>query len=182
MLLVVIMALFAKIPHRLKTLLKVVLCVATVSLALLLINAYQNKPVSILKHNVTAKMQKNRVAYHVDKSHAMTACGDNMFISPSGCLPCPNGTFSFPGWTECKPFLDCSEIARQVHLKQNAFRGITKVKWKAEWNGHEVVYMKCACKSCKARCLRGMTRMEMFQGPFVTRLIGRCYDKLEVSN
>ena len=96
-------------------------------------------------------------------------------------MPCPNGTFSFPGWTECKPFLDCSEIALQVHLKQNVFRGITKVKWMAEWRGHEVVYMKCASRGFSKRCLRGMTRMETFQGPFVTRLIGRCYDKQEVS-
>ena len=117
MLLFFLMALFAKIPHRLKTLLKAFLCIAAVSLALLLINAYHIKPVGILKYNVTAKIQRHGVAYHVDKPHAMTACGDNTFISPSGCLPCPNGTFSFPGWTECKPFLDCSEIASQVHLK-----------------------------------------------------------------
>lgn len=181
MLLVAMMAFFAKIPHRLKTLLKAVLCIATVSLALLLINAYYNKPVGILKYNITVETQKNGVAYHVDKPHAMMACTDNMFISRSSCVPCPNGTFSFPGWTECKPFLDCSEIALQVHLKQKVFGGITKVKWMAEWRGHEVVYMKCASRRCEKRCLRGMTRMETFQGPFVTRLIGRCYDKLEVS-
>lgn len=182
MLLFVLMALFAKIPNRLKTLLKAVLCIAAVSLVLFLINTYHNKPVGIVKYNVTAKIQRHGVAYHVDKPHTMRACGDNTFVSPSGCLPCPNGTFSFPGWTKCKPFLNCSEISRQVHLKQQGFRGVTKVKWMAEWKGHQVVYMKCACKRCKGRCLRGMTRMEMFQGPFVTSLIGRCYDKLEVSN
>ena len=181
MLLWVVMAIFAKIPHRLKTLLKAVLCIAAVSLALLLINAYNIKTVGILKYNITAETQKHDVAYHVDKPHAAMACMDNTFISRSRCVPCPNGTFSFPGWTECKPFLDCSEIALEVHLKQKVFGGVTKVKWMAEWRGHEVVYMKCACGRCKSRCLRGMTRMETFQGPFVTRLIGRCYDKLEVS-
>lgn len=180
MLLVVIMAFFVKIPHRLKTLLKAVLCITTVSLALRLINVYHNKPPDILKYNITAETQTNGVPHHVDK-HAMMACGGNMFISHNGCLPCPNGTFSFPGWSECKPFLNCSEIALQVHLKKKGFGGITKQKWMAEWRGHKVVYMNCPRASCKQRCLRGMTRMETFQGPFVTRLIGRCYDKLEVS-
>ena len=180
MLLVVIMAFFAKIPYRLKTLLKAVLCIITVSLALRLINVYHNKHISNLKHNITAEMQTNGVADHVDK-HDMMECADNMFISPNGCLPCPNGTFSFPGWSECKSFLNCSEIALQVHLKKRGFGGVTKQKWLAEWRGHKVVYMNCPCAGCKKRCLRGMTMMETFQGPFVTRLIGRCYDKLEVS-
>lgn len=180
---VVIMAFFAKISHTitLKTLLKAVLCIATVSFAFLLINVYHIKSVHIFKRNVSTERQTNGVvADHVDNINAME-CTDNMFMSPMGCLPCPNGTFSFPGWSECKPFLNCSEIAFQVHLKRKGFRGVTKHKWMAEWRGHEVVYMNCSSHGAMKRCLRGMTRMERFQGPFVTRLIGRCYDRLEVS-
>ena len=182
MVLVVTMAFFAEIPHRLKTLIKAVLCIATISLAFRMINMYHNKPVRLLRRNITTETQTSGVAGHVNKN-AMMECADNMFTSPNGCLPCPNGTFSFRGWSECKTFLNCSEIAFQVHLKQKEFGGITKQKWIAEWMGHKVVYMNCSrrAEGIKKRCLRGMTRMETFQGPFVTRLIGRCYDRLQVS-
>ena len=43
-------------------------------------------------------------------------CSSNMFASRKGCFPCPLGAFSFPGWSECKPWLNCLEIALEVHL------------------------------------------------------------------
>ena len=46
------------------------------------------------------------------------ACFDNAFLTPSGCITCPNGTFSFPDWSECKLFFNCSEIIHQVYPKR----------------------------------------------------------------
>ena len=57
---------------------------------------------------------------------------------------------------------------------------MVKEKWLADWKGHRVVYVNCSRARVKMQCFRGMTRMEQLQGPFVTRLIGRCYEKLEV--
>ncbi|KAL9976148.1 hypothetical protein ACROYT_G013405 [Oculina patagonica] len=97
-----------------------------------------------------------------------------------GCLPCPRGTFSFSGWSECRPWLNCSEIALQVHAREQIPGGMIKGTWLADWEGHQVVFVNCSRPSFKRICLRGMTWMERLQGPFVTRLIGKCYDKQEI--
>ena len=174
---------FAMMRYRPKSLCKVVLCLATVSLALLFgISVYVGTPTSTLEFNVTSNgTQTDGVAYRVKKQAIVAACSEGMFISPNGCLPCPNGTFSFPEWTECKPLLNCSEIASHVHGKQRILGGFTKQIWLAEWKGHEVVYLTCLRPSARKRCLRGMTLMEKLQSPFVTRLIGKCYERFEVS-
>ena len=181
MLLMIMMALFAKIPYRLKFLCKVVLCVALVFLVLILIYAYDGDPAATL---ITSdEKQRDNVPRHV-KKQAITSCSDNMFISRDGCLPCPNGTFSFSGWRKCEPLLNCSDIALEVQNRQRIHGGLTKQLWLAEWRGikvNKVAYLKCKGAGVKTRCLRGMTRLEKLQSPFVTRLIGKCYENLEVN-
>ncbi|KAJ7337125.1 hypothetical protein OS493_009977 [Desmophyllum pertusum] len=109
------------------------------------------------------------------------ACSDNTVLAPEGCLPCQNGTFiSFSGWSECEPLLNCSNIALHVHPRKRIFGSFTKQIWLADWKSHQVIYMNCSRPFLKTKCLRGMTRLEQLQGPYVTRLIGRCYDKLEM--
>ena len=134
-----IMILFlTMIRYKPKSLCKVVVFLTTVSLALLFaINAYLFMPIAsfnfyITSNNVT-QLQTNDVAYHVKKQANSTACSEGMFLSPNGCLSCPNGTFSFPGWSECKPFLNCSEIATQVHNTRRIPGGFTKRISLAEW-------------------------------------------------
>ncbi|KAL9975561.1 hypothetical protein ACROYT_G012736 [Oculina patagonica] len=179
MLLIILMAFFARIPHRLKCLCKAVLCIAIVFLALILIFVYNSEPAGILPLITSDETQPDSVPRHVKKQVIM-ACSDNMFISLEGCLPCPNGTFSFSGWRKCEPLLNCSDIALQVQNRQRIRGGFTKNIWLADWKGHEVVYLKCKSEGVKTRCLRGMTRMEKLQSPFVTNLIGKCYEKLEI--
>ena len=179
MLLIIMMAFFAKIPHRLKSLCKAVFCIAIVSLVFILIYVSNNEPAGIL--SISDETHTDNVAYHAEKQ-AIVTCSANTFISRESCLPCPNGTFSFPGWRKCEPLLNCSEIALQVQNRQRMHGGFTKQLWLAEWKGHQVAYLKCKRLGVKTRCLRGMTRMEKLQSPFVTRLIGKCYEKLEVNN
>jgi len=182
MLLMIMMCSLTKIRNRPKSLCKVVLCLTTVSLALLfVISAFLRTPIATLSIFTSNGTQTNGMAYHVKKQANATACSEGMFISPNGCLPCPNGTFSFPGWTECKPFLNCSEIASQVHSRRRILGGFTKQIWLADWKDHEVVYLKCLRPGVTKRCLRGMTILEKLQSPFVTRLIGKCYENFEVS-
>ena len=175
----------AKIRYRPKSLCKVVLCLGTVSLTLLfVVRGYLGTSIDTLSFNFTSsRTQTDGVAYHVKKQANAAACSEGMFVSPNGCLPCPNGTFSFPGWTECKPFLDCSEIASQVHSKRRILGGVTKQIWLADWKDHEVVYVKCLRPRVRQRpCLQGITILEKLQSPFVTRLIGKCYESFEVSD
>ena len=158
-------------------------CLATVSLALLfVVSAYVcGTPIVTLNGFKGNETQTNGVAYHVTKQVNATSCSEGKFISLNGCLPCPNGKLSFPGWTECKPFLNCSEIATQVHTRRRILGGFTKQIWLADWKDHEVVYLKCLRPGVTKRCLRGMTNLEKLQSPFVTRLIGKCYENFEVS-
>ena len=174
----------AKIRYRPKSLCKVVLCLGTVSLTLLfVVRGYLGMSIATLSFNFTSsRTQRDGVAYHVKKQANSAACSEGMFLSPNGCLPCPNGTFSFPGWIECKPFLDCSEIASHVHSKQRIIGGATKQIWLADWKDHEVVYLKCRRPRVQKHCLRGMTILEKLQSPFVARLIGKCYESFEVSD
>lgn len=183
MLLLIMMGSLAKIRYRPKSLCRALLCITAVSLAFLfVICVYLGTPFGTLNFNIMSnRTQTDGVAYHASKQAIAAACSDNMFISPNGCLPCPNGTFSFPGWTECKPFLNCSEIALQVHSRRRILGGFTKQIWLADWRGREVVYLKCLRPSVTKRCLRGMTRLEKLQSPYVTRLIGKCYENFEVS-
>ena len=172
-----------KIRYRPKSLCKVVVCLTTVTLTLLFgIRAYLGKPIATLNFDITSNgTQTDGVAYHVKKQGIAAECSESKFISPDGCQPCPNGTFSFPGWTECKPYLNCSEIASHVHSKRRILGGFTKQVWLADWKDHEVVYLKCLRPGVVKRCLRGMTTLEKLQSPFVTRLIGKCYERFEVS-
>ena len=178
----IMMCSLTKIRNRPKSLCKVVLCLTTASLALLwVISAYLGTLTPSLNFDITINgTQMHGVVKNVQKQANATPCSDGMFISPNGCLPCPNGTFSFPDWTECKPFLNCSEIASQVHSKRRILGGFTKQIWLADWKGHEVVYLKCRGGAMQ-RCLRGMTMLEKLQSPFVTRLVGKCYEHSEVS-
>ena len=180
MLLIIMVALFARTPYRLKLLCKVVLCVAIVFLVLILIYAHDGEPTGTLI--ISYNRQTDNVPRHL-KKQAITSCSDNMFISRDGCLPCPNGTFSFSGWRKCEPLLNCSGIALEVQNRQRIQGGCTKQLWLAEWRGlkvSKVAYLKCKSAGVKTRCLRGMTRLEKLQSPFVTRLIGKCYENLEV--
>lgn len=111
------------------------------------------------------------------------ACSSNTFATREGrCLPCPRGKFSFPGWNECRSWLNCSQIALQVHATRRFHHGITKRVWHANWNGYQVVFINCSEKDAVKReqCSRGMHNMEKLQGKFVTRLIGSCPEKLQI--
>ena len=112
------------------------------------------------------------------------ACSSNMFATRQGCVPCPNSTFSFPGWSECMPWLNCSQIALQVHPIKRMTGGVTKLVWRAHWKGNQVVFINCSATNARKRksCANGMSIMEQIQGEFVTRLIGRCPEKLQVSH
>ena len=164
-----------KIQNRLKTLLRVIYYYCTVSLVLLYIYVYYGYINGTLEINDGIK--QNTVALHAQN---ISSCSDNTFPTTKGCAPCNNGTFGFSGWSECNLLLNCSDIALQVHLKERIFRGMVKEKWLADWNGHHVVYVNCSRTGVKTKCFRGMRRMEQLQGPFVTPLIGRCYEKQEV--
>ena len=164
------------LQNRLKLFLRLIHYYCTVCLLLLYIYVYYGYINGTLEIN--DKIKPNMSAFHAQN----ISCSDNTFPTPGGCVPCNTGTFGFSGWSECKPLLNCSDIALQVHLKKRVFGGVVKRKWLADWKGHRVVFVNCSSNSArvKTKCLRGMTRMEQLQGPFVTRLIGRCYEKLEV--
>ena len=110
------------------------------------------------------------------------ACSSNMISTREGCVSCPRGTFSFPGWSECTPWLNCSEIALQVRPTRRFHHGITKLVWHAEWNGYHVVFINCSARDALKRehCSKGMSNLERIQGQFVTPLIGSCPEKLQV--
>ena len=163
-----------KLQNRLKLLLRVIYYYSTVSLVLLYIYVYYGYING--SYEINNEIKQNTEAFHTQN----ISCSDNTFPTPSGCAPCIKGTFGFSGWSDCKPLLNCSAITLQVHLRERIFRGMVKEKWLADWKGHRVVYLNCSSTRVKTQCLRGMTRMEQLQGPFVTRLIGRCYEKLEV--
>ena len=111
------------------------------------------------------------------------ACSSNMSTTRESCFPCPLGTFIFSGWSECTPWLNCSQIALQVHPIRRLTGGVTKPVWLADWKGYQVVLINCSATGGVKRksCTKGMSIMEQIQGEFVTRLIGRCPEKLEVS-
>ena len=112
------------------------------------------------------------------------ACSSNMFATRQGCVPCPNSTFSFPGWSECMPWLNCSQIALQVHPIKRMTGGVTKLVWRAHWKGNQVVFINCSATNARKRenCANGMSILEQIQREFVTHLIGKCPEKLQVSH
>ena len=165
-----------KIQHWLKLLCRVIYYSSTLSLVLLFIYVYYSQVIGTLKISDAIKI--NPVAFPATKEQNMT-CSDNTVLTREGCLPCPNGTFSFSGWSECEPLLNCSDIALHVHPRK-LIRTYMKEIWLADWKGHQVIYVNCS--RSKTICLHGMTRLEQLQGPYVTRLIGMCYNKIVVSS
>jgi len=62
--------------------------------------------------------------------------------------------------------------------------GVTKLVWRAQWKGNQVVFINCSATNARKRenCANGMSNMEQIPGKFVTRLIGRCPENLQVSH
>ena len=112
-----------------------------------------------------------------------SSCPANKYKSREICLPCPRGHFSFRGWSKCRAWLNCTAIFLEVRSEAHSIGGYTKVNYIADWSGHRVVYSKCSRngREFKERCMHGMRMTEQLQSDFVTRLIGVCYEKLEVS-
>ena len=162
--------------NRLERLCRAIYCSGVIFLVFLYIYVFFGHITSTLETG--NKIKRYPAAFHTNTRNI--TCSDNTFPTRDGCEPCPNGTFSFPGWRKCDSWLNCSDIAFQVQNRQRIQGGFTKQLWLAEWKGHKVAYLKCKGAGVKTRCLRGMTRLEKLQSPFVTRLIGKCYEKLEV--
>ena len=163
--------------HRLKQLCRAIYYSSVIFLLFLYIYVYYGHITSTLE--IRNKRKRNPTAFHTNTRNI--TCSANRFPTRNGCEPCPNGTFSFPGWKKCEPFLNCSDIAFQVQKEKELRGGLTKQLSLADWKGHKVAYLKCKREGVRTRCLNGMTRLEKLQGPFVTRLIGKCYENLEVS-
>ena len=165
-----------KMQYNLRRLLRAIQCLSTAALVIFIIHVYfirsgtQSDGASI-KNNATTLVPSRMV------------CLSNTFATRKGCMPCPQGTFSFPDWSKCTPWLNCSQIALQVHPTTRILRGATKLLWRAEWKGHQVVFVNCTPIETNrgGRCARGISIIERIQGEFATRLIGTCPDKLQVS-
>ena len=167
-----------KIQRRLRLLCRVMIIYSSsaVLLVFLVYCVYYSQLIGTLKISDKTEMATTFTTKDQNK-----ACSDNMFLTLEGCLPCPNGTFSFSGWSECEPLLNCSNIAFHVHPINRIKGAFTKQIWLADWKGHQVIYVNCSRTKFKKRCLFGITRLEQLQGPYVTRLIGLCHDTVEVS-
>lgn len=109
-------------------------------------------------------------------------CPSNTVPALEDCAKCPFGTFSFAGWSECKPWLNCSQISQEVQSTSRFHHGVTKLVWHARWNGHHVVFVNCSTRDAVKRdhCSKGLSNLEQIQGEFATRLIGSCHEKLQI--
>ena len=166
-----------KMQYSLKGLCRASQCFTTVCLVVFIIYVYLTI-VGVPKNRIP---QRGSALVPVPRR---AACSSNMFPTRDGCVPCPHGTFSFPGWSECTPWLNCSEITLQVQPRQRIRGGFTKPILLADWKGYKVVLINCSAAGRRKRnsCANGMSIMAKIQGEFVTRLIGNCPDKLQVSN
>ena len=165
------------IQRYLKRLCRAIQCCSTVGLVIFIVFVYFTS----VGTKRDGDLQADSVLVPVP---SRTACSSSMFATRDGCVPCPRGKFSFPGWSECMPWLNCSEIALQVHPRKRMSGGATKLVWHADWKGHKVVFINCSATSVRKRnaCAYGMSVMERIQGEFVTHLIGNCPEKLQVSH
>ena len=169
-----------KIQRWIKFLLRAIQYFASACLILFLIRLYTTGQKETSKQLILRQRTDNR---EPSTNKRDVQCPGNMFISRKRCLPCPLGHFSFPGWSECQPWLNCNTISLQVRPRARILGGLTKQVWLAGWNGYQVVYSNCSRSSpgFTEKCLHGIKMMEQLQGVFVSRLIGMCYEKVEVS-
>ncbi|KAJ7337124.1 hypothetical protein OS493_009976 [Desmophyllum pertusum] len=79
-----------------------------------------------------------------------------------------------------RAFIELFKYRFHVHPINRIKGAFTKQIWLADWKGHQVIYVNCSRTKFKKRCLFGITRLEQLQGPYVTRLIGLCHDKVEM--
>ena len=165
------MSFFAnELQYSLKRLCRAIQCFSTVAFVIFIAFVYFTSTGTQWKHVLVPVPPR-------------AVCSSNMFPTRDGCVPCPRGEFSFPGWSECTPWLNCTEIFLQVHRKKR-FRSHTKRVWKADWKGYQVVYVECSTRPARRpnACVRGMSTMEQIQGKFASRLMGWCPDDKQVNN
>ena len=119
------------------------------------------------------------------KRKQVPLCRSGFFFSPSNktrCLPCPPGTFSFPGWLVCMPRLTCTTLMHgEVRLKRFIGAGAIKQVYLAEWRGVDIAYAVSVRGDSPdfAHNLRMLERL----GPseHVNQLIGSCQDRFALT-
>jgi serine/threonine protein kinase len=96
-------------------------------------------------------------------------------------IQCPNGYFRVIDMEQCRPWLDCNEIEREVRIVVNAAgNGLGKIFSKAEWQGRPVAFIrtredKITSQKIVERVRQGFENLKMLQPhPRVTQLIGYC--------
>lgn len=103
----------------------------------------------------------------------------------NSCITCDKGSFSLKGWIGCLSWLDCEGIERDVRTrrllsKMSQLNAVKKI-FLADWNGYDVVYMKCAHTMFWEDCANDAKLLQEFQGSdLVVQLIGTCDEKQEV--
>ena len=74
--------------------------------------------------------------------HPNKACPSGSVRQGHVCVPCAKGSFSFPQWSVCKEFIDCSEIGSSVRLIRFLHAIGNWAFHVAEWRDYEVYYAK----------------------------------------
>lgn len=112
-------------------------------------------------------------------------CPANYYPVNDTCEKCPIGEFSMPGWVGCMTWLDCDNISHNVRVRRRIGKpghlNAVKEVYLADWSGYDVVYSRCAHEMYSDDCMHGMNMVQGLQdSSFIVRLIGVCYDNLEV--
>ena len=100
----------------------------------------------------------------------------------NSCITCDKGSFSLKGWIGCLSWLDCEGIERDVRTrrllsKMSQLNAVKKI-FLADWNGYDVVYMKCVHTMFWEDCANDAKLLQEFQGSdLVVQLIGTCDEK-----
>ncbi|XP_064631116.1 protein O-mannose kinase-like [Lineus longissimus] len=91
--------------------------------------------------------------------------------------PCEHGSFFLPGMKECRSWLTCQDLEKDVHIGSTVDRGVVKLVQLADWKGHKVAVNSLTQDEYKADFHHGLEMLKAFQPHArVTQFIGSCDD------
>ncbi|KAM9820766.1 protein O-mannose kinase [Neosynchiropus ocellatus] len=87
---------------------------------------------------------------------------------------CPPQHFKMTTMTNCNPWLQCEQIAAEVHRLKLIGQGAVKKVYLAEWKSQKVAVSKLSSEDYLEDFLHGVSMLKLLQGARVVQLVGFC--------
>ena len=133
-------------------------------------------------HKLIQRIQTCQSGYVLD---TQVGNGDDVAVTSSDrCVPCPSGSFSYPGWLTCRPYLTCDDLAGgAVRIARYLASGAIKHVFLGHYTLHSSIPVAYAVSNQHPADFQNHITVlkDLAPSPLVVQLLGHCQDKYVVT-